>query len=330
MPTVSLWKHGGVTYPVTESTTNTLLRDADPALHFAAELFTSALNTYVGPRLLAQAALEDINFPSAVEKVLHFEPTPFLLSDQMVFPLFCLYRTEEAWIEMNAAALRSASVWEWAYVLPPFTPRQIEQLSAILRSVAVVVSTVANQSCDPGYADGATLRDLSGIQKMQAQSVKYGGFEAVDGQLDKWWRAVTGRLLVMERDELAEGALKAYEGVSVDIDSVTHEGSAEEDIVQLDIGAAPVIEDVQPKAGTKQGGTLVEITGKNFRLGTTPLVMFGGAYASSVRVTHPRRITCLTPEYSAAQPSLAVDVRVIAADGQASAAFEDAFTFTAP
>ncbi len=330
MPTVSLWKHGGVTYPVTDSTTNTLLRDADPAIHYACELFASALNTYVGPRLLAQAALEDINFPSAVEKVLHFEPTPFLLSDQMVFPLFCLYRSEETWVELNAAALRSASVWEWAYVLPPFTPRQIEQLSPILRSVGVVISTVANQSCDPAYENGKTLRELSGIQKMQAQSVKYGGFEAVDGQLDKWWRAVTGRLLVMERDELADGALKAYEGATVNIDSVTHDGSVEADVVQLDISAPPIVDDVQPKVGTKQGGTPIEIFGRNFRLGTTPLVMFGGAYASSVQVTHPRRITCLTPEYSAAQPALSVDVRVIAADGQASAAAEDAFTFTAP
>lgn len=330
MPTVKTWAHGGVTYPLVAATTNTLLKDADPALHYACELFESVLNTYVGPRLLAQAALEDIGFPSAVEKILHFEPAPHLLADQVVFPLFCLYRSEETWLEINATAHRSASVWEWAYVLPPLTPRQIEQLTPILRTVGVVISTVANQSCDPDYEDGATLRDLSGIQKMQATSVRYGGFEAVDGEVGKWWRAVTGKLLVMERDELADGALKAYEGVSVDIDSVTHDGAAEEDIVQLDIGAPPVIEDVQPRAGSKAGSTLVEITGKNFRLGTTPLVMFGGAYASSVRVTHPRRITCLTPEYAAAQPSLSVDVRVIAADGQASAAFEDAFTFTAP
>jgi len=330
MPFVGKWQHGGVTYPLEDTTTNSLLRDADPPLYYAAELFESVLNTYVGPRLLAQAALEDLSFPSAVEKVIHFEPTPFLLADQFSFPLFCLYRSEETWVEVNAAYHRSASVWEWAYVLPPMTPRQIEQLSAILRSVGVVISTAANQSCDVNYANGATLRDLSGIQKMQAQSVRYGGFEAVDGQLDKWWRAVTGKLLVLERDELADGALKNYEGAAINVDSVDHAGAVEPDIVQIDIGAPPIVDDVQPMAGTKQGGTPVEIFGRNFRLGTTPLVMFGGAYASSVQVTHPRRITCLTPEYAAAQPSLAVDVRVIGADGQASAAVEDAFTFTAP
>ncbi len=330
MPQLATWKHGGVTYPLEPSTANSLLRDADPAIYYAAALFESTINTYVGPRLLTQAAREGLTFPSAVGRVLHFEPSPFLLSGDMQFPLFCLYRTEETWVELNAASHKSASVWEWAYVLPPMTPREIEQLSAILYSVGVVVSTVANQSCDPDYENGKTLRELSGIQKMQATSVRYGGFEAVDGEMDKWWRAVTGKLLVMERDELAEGALQPYEGASINIDSVTHDGSVEEDVVELDIGASPVIDDVQPRAGTKAGGTPVEIFGRNFRLGTTPLVTFGGAYASSVRVTHPRRITCLTPEYAAAQPSLAVDVQIIAADGQPSEAASAAFTFTAP
>jgi hypothetical protein len=147
---VSRFKHGNVEYPLDAAITNTLLKDADPALHFALDFFESVLNTYVGPRLLSQAAREGLRFPSAVEKKIHFEPSPFLLSDQMIFPILCLYRSEDVWKDGNTSFNTDASVWEWDYVLPPLTPRQIEQLNPIFRSVAVVISTFAMQSTKTG------------------------------------------------------------------------------------------------------------------------------------------------------------------------------------
>ncbi len=227
------FRHGGVEYPLSSSTTNALLESADPALYHATRLFESVLNTYVGPRLLAQAALEGLNFPSAVEKTLHFEPTPFLLSDQLVFPLLCIYRSEESWSEHNKSFNRDLSTWEWAYVLPPLTPRQIERLNPILRTVAVVINTFAMQSYDPEFEAGATLRDLSGIQKMTAGRVRYSEFEPVDGN-SRWWRAVTGQLLVMERDDIVVEAHPAFEGVDNDIDLTSTDGTQIEAFVEVD------------------------------------------------------------------------------------------------
>lgn len=329
MPQVSRWKVGGVEYPLTSTTTNALLRDADPALHFAIELFTSVLNTYVKPRLLAQAALENLNFPSAVEKSLHFEPTPFLLSDQLVFPLFCLYRTEEQWSELTGAHDKNTSTWEWAYVLPPMTPRQIEQLHPILRTVAVTISTFAQQSFDPDYESGATLRDLAGIQRMTAGPVRYGNFEAVEG-VDKWWRAVTGRLLVQERNEIVVDAFARFEGVDNDIDFTSSDGTQITAFVEIDTPPPLVITDINPKTGTKAGGQVVEIDGTGFQPGgQIPRVLVGGAYASSVVVVHPTRLRCLTPEHDA-YPTFAADVQVIGPDGAESNVLEAVYTFTTP
>lgn len=329
MPTVSRWAHGGVEYPLTSSTSNSLLRDADPALYYALELFESVLNTYVSPRLLAQAAREGLNFPSAVEKTIHFEPTPFLLSDQLVFPLFCLYRSEESWSEANKAFNKDASSWEWAYVLPPLTPRQIEQLHPILRTVAVVISTFAMQSFDPDFEEGATLRDLSGIQKMQAGVVRYGNFERVSEQ-GQWWKAVSGRLLVVEQDKIVVEAFEAFDGANVDVDLTEHNGTQIEAFVEVDTAAAPTVESVSPAAGTKAGGAALIITGTGFQPGKEkPCVLVGGAYASSVVVTHPTQLSCLTPEHDA-YPTFAADVQVINADGQESNVLAAAYTFTTP
>jgi hypothetical protein len=329
MPTVSRWAHGGVEYPLGSSTDNSLLQDADPALFYALQLFESVLNTYVGPRLLAQAAREGFNFPSAVEKVLHVDPTPFLLSDQARFPLFCLYRREESWTDHNASFNKDASIWEWAYVLPPMTPRQIEQLHPIFRSVAVVVSTFAMQSFDPNYEDGATLRELSGIQKMSAGTIQYGNFEKAEG-VGGWWKAVTGRLLVVERDEIVREAFDPFEGTNIAIDATDASNDKVVDFIEAETQPAPTIESIAPASGTKSGGTTVIITGTGFLPGREkPRVLIGGAYASSVVVTHSTQLQCLTPEHDA-YPTFVGDVQVINPDGQESSVLGEAFTFTTP
>lgn len=323
------WAHGGVEYPLTSSTTNSLLRDADPALYFAIELFESVLDTYIKPRLLAQAALEDLNFPSAVEKSIHFEPTPFLLSDQLIFPLLCLYRSEEQWTGLTVAHDKDTSVWSWAYVLPPMTPRQIEQLHPILRSVAVTIATFAQQSFDPAFETGQTLRELSGIQQMTAGPVQYGDFEAIEGA-NKWWRAVTGKLLVQERSEIVPGAFEVFAGVDAAIDLTAIDGTQIPAFIEVATAQAPAITDINPKAGTKAGGQVVEIDGTGFSPGAqAPRVLIGGAYASNVVVVHTTRLRCVTPEHDA-YPTFAANVQIVGHDGAESNVLESAYTFTTP
>jgi len=330
MGVVGRFKHGGVEYPLTDSTTNTLLKDADPALYYSLQLFESVLNTYVGPRLLAQAALEDLRFPSAVEKTLHFEPTPFLLSDQLVFPLFCLYRSEATWAMQNRSFNRDESIWEWAWVLPPLTPRQIEQLHPILHTVEVTISYFAMQSYDPEWEAGKTLRELSGIQKMTAGRTKQGNFEPIDGNT-KWWKAVTGQLLVQERDDIIVEAHDEFEGVNNDIDLTSVDGTKIEAFVEVDTPPGITLTDINPKSGTKAGGAVVEIDGEGFQPGALPpKVLIGGAFATNVVVLHPTRIRCVTPEHEA-HPTFAADVQVLHAEtGAESNVLEGAYTFTTP
>lgn len=320
------WKHGSVEFPLETATTNSLLRDVDPALYYALQLFEHAIGTYVGERLLAQFALHGFDFPSAVVKTLAYEPSPFLLADQMEFPLLCVYRSAEEFNPRVVHLPETTATWEWAYILPPLGTAETEALHPILRAVAIVMREFAARSWDPGYEDGRTLRDLSGIRGMLPGPVRYGNFEAVD-KLDKFWRAVTGKLFVTERDDVVASAFETFDGANINIDHVEADGTSIADFVQVETRPAPVLEEVAPSAGTSSGGAVVELIGRNFRLGTTPRVLFGGAYADSVRVTHPTRIVCTTPEH-AAQPSLAVDVQIIDADGAESNVLEAAYTFT--
>lgn len=322
------FKHGGVEYPLTASTANTLLKDADPGLYYALLLFESVLNTYVGPRLRAQAAIHDLRFPSAVEKTLHYEPTPFLLADDLAFPLFCLYRSEEAWAERTVHFGESMAVWEWAYVLPPLGPAETEALHPILRTVAVVMREFAARSWDPDYSSGQTLRDLSGIQKMVPGPVSYGKLELVDKQ-DKFWRAITGKLFVRERDDIVAAAFDSFDGADVSLDVQAPDTTTVSDFTQTSSYPAPVPVSISPSSGSKAGGTSFTLTGTGFRVGTPVYVLIGGAYASNVVVTSTTTITGRTPAHDA-YPSFAADVQIIDSDGQESTVLEAAYTFTTP
>jgi hypothetical protein len=322
------FKHGGVVYPLTSSTTNTALEDGDPALHYALSLFETVIEEYVGERLLAQAAIEGLNFPSAVAKAIHYEPSPFLQAHEMEFPLLALYRTEEMWSNHTAAFDKSVSVWSWAYVFPPMGPREIDKLDPLLKSVAVVVSTFAMQSFDPSWEDGQTLRDLSGIQKMEAGPVKYMDFEPIDGGQNKWWRAVTGKLIVAERADIVFEDLDVFEGVSTKVDLAEPEGTVAS-FVEVETHLPPIIAQILPASGTKAGAAYFEILGTGFRPGTPARVLIGGSYASSVYVASPFKVTGLTPEHDA-HPTFPADVQVFDVDGSASNVLEGAYTFTTP
>jgi len=79
------------------------------------------------------------------------------------------------------------------------------------------------------------------------------------------------------------------------------------------------ITNISPNSGTKDGGTVVTITGSNFT--ATTVVNFGVNSASSVTLVSDTTITCVTPAGSAGQ----VDVVVSNEDGRAT--FVNGFTY---
>lgn len=324
------FKVGGTEYPLTASTTNSLLRDGDPALYYAGDLFETVIKEYVGARLLAQAALVNLAFPSAVARRIHFEPSPFLQAHDMVFPLFALYRSEGNVDFQNIAFEKFSTVWTWAYLLPPMTPEQIEKLDPILHNVADIVSLFAMQSYDPKWESGKTLRDLSGIQKMVAGPYRHLDVEMLDGGQNEWWRGVQGKIFVQESSGIVLDDLDVFEGANVKVDLDPGALDAKiESFVEADMGLPPVITQVLPASGSKAGSVPLEIVGTGFRPGTPLKILVGGSYASSVYVASPFRATALTPAHDAS-PTFMADVQVIDVDDQASNVLTGAYTFTTP
>jgi hypothetical protein len=317
---------GAATYPLTEDTTNSLLEDADPAVFHAIAFLSATLQTHFGDRLLAQASLHGLSLPAAVVSTVSIEPEPFLLADQLQLPLFALYRVKDVWDEHTIAYDKSSAVWEFTYLLPSLTPVQAKEIQPILRAASVTLRRAIHMGSDPSYESGLAVWATAGIQKARLVECSYGGWAKIDN-LDRYYRALSGTIAVLEREMPVTGEFDNYQGADVEIDHRAGDGTILETVADFNTYAEPSVEAIDPEEGDAAGGTAVSITGAGFRVGTHPTVLFDGAAADAVTVVSATEITCVTPPHAAFDTFVA-DVMVVAADGQ-SATLEDAFTFNA-
>lgn len=306
------FQFGNSRFPLASSTAKSLLEDADPAIFHALGFLSWAFDNYFGTRLKAQAQLNGLNFPKAVVTTAAIEPVPFLFSDQFRFPSFHLWRARDQWAEQTMVWDKSTSTWEFAYVLPPLTPVQARELTPILRSASVTLRRVIHMGFDPGYKGGEKIWNTAKLQKAALLDVSYGGFEHL-AQSEKFYRAISGTISVIEREMPVLSAYDPFDGVDADLNMQATDGTVV-DFGEVATYAPPSITSILPKSGKTAGGTLVTIAGSGFRLDTRPSIFFDGAYAPDVNVLDSSTITCRTPPH-AAYPSFEADV-LVRAPGQ--------------
>ncbi len=319
------FQHGGVVYPLPSSTANTLLKDADPALNAALDYLAFMLHYHIGARLQSQAALEGLTITNAVRQKLHAEPAPFLYADQLTFPTLAIYRKQEEFAEKSISYEHDTAEWEFAYLLPPLTPRQIEKLSPILRSAGQALRHAVHQGWHSAYNAGEKVWTTAGISSIHVMGLKYGGYEPIQ-DIPTYYRAIVGTIRVIERTMPHAAGFDLFDGANVKVDVEDHDGTTVLAVVDDKTLPAPTVATIAPTSGTADGGTPVTITGTGFKVGTTPLVSIGSALCSNVVVVSTTTITAVTPQH-AAYPTYLADVIVTNADGQ-QATKADAFTFT--
>lgn len=212
---------GASSYPLTTSTTNSLLKDADPALFYVIDFFASVITTYVGPRLLAEAANAPAiaGITSAVMQVLPMDPGELLQEQQLKFPLLAVYRQKDVYQWKSASWNDDASTWRVVYVLPPLTGGQRERVLPALRAVAKTLQNRIENQQDPAYQSGASPWALANLESIELVSGEYGAFAGTGNLRFPAW---TGTLMVKERDiEAANQWTNTFTGIDAEIDLVT-------------------------------------------------------------------------------------------------------------
>jgi hypothetical protein len=238
----STFKVGGIIFPLTAATTNSLLQDADPTLYYALDYFAGVLQIHLGARWAAEATLAgraDLA-SSIVAYKIPFDPAPYLTEEQLKFPLLSLFTVREDIQDKTNVFSNTNAVWSLNFLLPPLRGEQAERLMPILRVVPKVILNRLRMGWDPNYNAGQLPWALSKGMAFEILSVSYGSYEGL-GNLSFPSTQIELRVSEREADASATdpveipGAFDPYTELLVHEDQKNVDGSTYTDIVQIQV-----------------------------------------------------------------------------------------------
>lgn len=212
------FQFGGVQYPLTASTTNSLVRDADPALYWSLLYWTSVLTTHLQDRLLAEVTGGLAPITAAVKTAIHYDPGPYLLDHpENLFPLLAAYRKTARFADRTVTWEHEVAEWEVAYVFPCLNWQAAKKLTPFLHAVGQVLVNRTSQGFDPGYSSGTQVFGYlkAYVEEIGFTGSRYGTFQDGNGLVYPAW---FGTCQVKERVVPRAGDLEAFEGVDAHID----------------------------------------------------------------------------------------------------------------
>lgn len=192
------FQYGGITFPLTVSTANPLLKDADPALYYALAYFQSVLTTHMGARLLAQCATGPVvvDIKAAVAQVCPYNPDPYLTETQFKYPLLAIYRNKAEDEDVTVTWPHEVQEWTVQYILPPLNSGQMERISPILSVIPKILQNRIENKFDPAFLSGADVWALAGVEAVKLVGGVWSRYEAAGNLVFPCW---TGRMVVKER-----------------------------------------------------------------------------------------------------------------------------------
>jgi len=218
--------YGASVYPLTSSTSSSLLRDADPALFYLLEFLSWGLGHYLDARITA--ATNQVPSLSIVSRAVAYStplnPAPFLTQQQFKFPLLAIYRVDDELRDQSQVWRTNDCTLAIEYVLPPLDSAQAEQLIPLLKSARDVVDRLCRVGHHPSFTPtGGTAGagpfgpSFGGIAAIDVKRAKFGAYPNTEGKLD--FPAVVLECVMTERTEPVTGALEAFKAADVHVDS---------------------------------------------------------------------------------------------------------------
>lgn len=344
---------GATLQPLSTSSSNGALQDADPAVFYLIDFLTWAINTYPGPRIVQAAAAAQVLSSGGVAVATAcmdsywYEPEPQFLENQFAFPSLFLWRTQGQSEQWTASFEHDVCGVTLVYALPPLDASQSEQMLPFLKAVHDVVRKKASDGWDPNYTPpggslGQPWMELANVEEVGFAQPRDKRVVGVSTGFEYGSMQGTGKLVfpcvimrgyMIERDMYAptQGGVSKFAGAdittNVDANDGTRVLATSSTVAQASTQQAPTLASLSVATGSSAGGTSTVLTGTLFLSGP-PAVFFGPAsnpqYATSVTYGSSTSLTVTTPPMQGAGT---VDVTVVNRDGQACT-LPAAFTYT--
>lgn len=173
-------------FPLTTSTSNTVLRDADPGLWHILRFYVGVLKLHLQPRF--NAILSSLNLDQYENKVvaqaIPYDPLPFSTESQYKFPLLAVYRRNESYDWKSISHYQIKSNLDLLYVLPPLSsPTQLKAVQPFLSAAAKVFLDRTMHGSDQNLENQKHYWQDAGIQSIHFASSEYGTIPGSDSKI---------------------------------------------------------------------------------------------------------------------------------------------------
>lgn len=213
---------GNFVAPLTSSTANALLEDADPALYQTLAFVAAMLQLYLGARFDAEVARANVVGAGGASlaggistTAIPFDPLPRLQQAQLTPPFLAVFAIEETFKERARQYPHLIASWKLLYVLPPLTPAQEMQLGPLLRAIGKTIFDRIEQGYDPSYASGQQFCALGGIEQIAITRARYGTIPGLQAQA--YFPCLEMELEVQERKMPAAAAQTPFAGLDASL-----------------------------------------------------------------------------------------------------------------
>jgi hypothetical protein len=228
----------GSVYPLTSSTSNSLLKDADTPIYWMLDYFYNMLTTYANARWQSQAALVNLtsHMPNIVGMKFPNNPFPYLQDTQIKFPMLAIYRVDGKMMEKTISYDRIQSNLEIAWVMSPLTMSQMEIMGPFKNVVLDIISDRSGVAFDPNYkpaalfSDGYNWGEAAGFDWLQVTD--YTMVNIPHTQTNLPMEAVVMKIAMRERNMPVTGAFEAFTGMDTDIDLINNPNDTPPDILE--------------------------------------------------------------------------------------------------
>lgn len=230
--------YGGVAFPLPTGSPRSALQDADPVTFILLDFCAAMIRTYVGDRMIEEAAKPECNLPllvNAVADVRPYEPGPFLLGAQSIFPSLFVHRQRGKNDYVNLTRSHETTTWQCAYVFPALDAAQAERLLPLRWAIrACLLDRIENGQDDSytapvtGAVAGQAVWPLAGLEEIEITDCAYGGF---DGTGNLYLPALTFTIVAKERHEGPVGI--ALEGMDMQARVRDASGTSDDPVAEL-------------------------------------------------------------------------------------------------
>lgn len=213
---------GNLRTPLTITSGQTLLQDADPSLYNLIGFFEAVIRIHLGARF--NQAVQAAGLPEldgyVVASTVPYDPAYYLTEAQFPFPILACYRLDSKVIERTRHYSQKISTWGFDYVLPPLSAGQAEQLLPILAAVESVLLDRIDRGFDPSYNGGEHVFIDSGLTSFRVLESSFVRLEPKAlAQTNATFPELHMRLECKEQVRPIDSDFATLETITVDIDN---------------------------------------------------------------------------------------------------------------